>query len=448
MVNKKPNILFLTIDSLRADKFHGKNKSSKTPNIAFLINNGAYFNQAISTIDGTFSSLGSIFTSKLPFKTNITWSKNHSKALGFFKSIKDYGYSQYSVTPDHAFFKSISENFDDKILTSTSSYLGLWEGIGDLIISKLDYCKKIQSPWIFYSHIMDLHTLKPIPDEYNVPEFGETEYDRRISLIDIWLGKFLEKIELSKTLIILTSDHGEFIHDLDKHPEYVPTLQKFFRIGKKVTPQFLTPIGINFFEYLRSTVKKQRIKKLKKTLSDKELRTFNERGYGILFDEVLRVPLLFSGFGIKKNSIIDKQVSHVDILPTIESIIGSFHNDDKIDVRSLIEIINGNSIQDTPAYIESVPKLADLEGDTIGIRTSKYKYCRSRKNPKENIFLFDLESDPLETKNLANESLQVITQMEQILLKITNFSIDDGDEELSEEEYAKTKNELKKLGYV
>jgi hypothetical protein len=62
--------------------------------------------------------------------------------------------------------------------------------------------------------------------------------------------------------------------------------------------------------------------------------------------------------------------------------------------------------------------------------------------------LFDLESDPLETKNLANESLQVITQMEQILLKITNFSIDDGDEELSEEEYAKTKNELKKLGYV
>ena len=162
----------------------------------------------------------------------------------------------------------------------------------------------------------------------------------------------------------------------------------------------------------------------------------------------LRVPLLFSGFGIKKNSIIDKQVSHVDILPTIESIIGSFHNDDKIDGRSLIEIINGNSIRDIPAYIESVPKLADLEGDTIGIRTSKYKYCRSRKNPKENIFLFDLESDPLETKNLANESLQVITQMEQILLKITDFSIDDGDEELSEEEYAKTKNELKKLGYV
>ena len=376
----KPNILFLTIDSLRADKFHGENKSSKTPTIDSLINNGAYFNQAISTIDGTFSSLASIFTSKFPFKTNITWSKNHSKALGFFKSIKNYGYSQYSVTPDHGFFKSISENFDDRTLTSTSSYLGLWEGIGDLIISKLDDCKKNESPWIFYTHIMDLHTLKPIPEEFNISEFGETEYDRRISLIDMWLGKFLEKIDLTKTLIVLTSDHGEFIHDLDEHPEYVPTLQKIFRTGKKITPEFLAPTGVKIF--------------------------------------------------------------------TIESIIGSFHNDDKIDGRSLIQIINGNKIQDLPAYIESVPKLDDLEGEAIGIRTSKYKYCRSRKNPKENVILFDLESDPLETKNLAGQLLEIVGQMEQILSEFTNFSRDDEDEALSEEEYTKTKNELKKLGYV
>ena len=138
----------------------------------------------------------------------------------------------------------------------------------------------------------------------------------------------------------------------------------------------------------------------------------------------------------------------MDILPTIESIIGSFHNDDKIDGRSLIQIINGNKIQDLPAYIESVPKLDDLEGEAIGIRTSKYKYCRSRKNPKENVILFDLESDPLETKNLAGQLLEIVGQMEQILSEFTNFSRDDEDEALSEEEYTKTKNELKKLGYV
>ena len=67
----KPNILFLLIDSLRADKCHGDKKSSILPNIDSLIQQGAYFNQAISATDGTFTSLGSILTSLLPFK--IFW---------------------------------------------------------------------------------------------------------------------------------------------------------------------------------------------------------------------------------------------------------------------------------------------------------------------------------------------------------------------------------------
>ena len=43
----KPNILFILVDSLRADKVFGKNKTSQTPNIESLIKNGVYFEQAI-----------------------------------------------------------------------------------------------------------------------------------------------------------------------------------------------------------------------------------------------------------------------------------------------------------------------------------------------------------------------------------------------------------------
>ncbi|NDF25813.1 MAG: hypothetical protein EB149_07540, partial [Thaumarchaeota archaeon] len=56
----KSNIFFLTIDSLRSDKIYGPNKSSLTPNIDSLINNGVYFTQAISTSDATGLSIGSI----------------------------------------------------------------------------------------------------------------------------------------------------------------------------------------------------------------------------------------------------------------------------------------------------------------------------------------------------------------------------------------------------
>jgi len=443
----KPNILFIVIDSLRADYCNGEKKTSRTPNIDFLIKNGAYFKQAISSIDGTFGSLGCIFTAKYPFKNNITWSKNHNKTLEFFKNIKSHGYSEYLAAPANPFFKTISEDFDGKDLTSNVSYLGLWEGIGELILSRLDN-GNMQSPWIYYTHIMDLHTLKPLPEEFNIPKYGKTEYDRRISLIDDWLGKFLKKIDLSKTLVILTADHGEFVHELDMHPEYVPTLQKFFKNGQKITPGFLTPAGIKIFESIRNRIKKRRMAKHEKSLSAEELRTLTERGHGILFDEVLRIPLIFSGCGINRHSVITQQVRHIDILPTVESVVGKFHNG-KTDGRSLMPLINGESMDDLPTYIESVPKLDDLAGDTIGIRTSKYKYCRSRKNPKENVILFDLESDPSETTNLASQYPSIISEMEQSLSGITNVvENDENDDELSEQEYTKTKNELKKLGYV
>ena len=59
----KPNILFFLLDSVRADKFHGDNKTSVTPNLDGLIKNGTYFNQAISSSDATILSLNSFFNS-------------------------------------------------------------------------------------------------------------------------------------------------------------------------------------------------------------------------------------------------------------------------------------------------------------------------------------------------------------------------------------------------
>ena len=61
-----PNILFITIDSLRADHFFGKKKIAKTPNIDFLIEQGAYFNNSITTSDYTKPCMQSIFTAKNP----------------------------------------------------------------------------------------------------------------------------------------------------------------------------------------------------------------------------------------------------------------------------------------------------------------------------------------------------------------------------------------------
>ena len=62
----QPSILLIVIDSLRADRFFGKKKKAKTPNIDFLIEKGAYFNNSTTTSDYTNPCMQSIFTAKNP----------------------------------------------------------------------------------------------------------------------------------------------------------------------------------------------------------------------------------------------------------------------------------------------------------------------------------------------------------------------------------------------
>ena len=77
----KQNIIFISIDSLRSDKFHGISKTSQTPTLDNLLKNGTYFEQAISSADATILSWSSIFTGKFPFKTGIVYKKSLAKKI-------------------------------------------------------------------------------------------------------------------------------------------------------------------------------------------------------------------------------------------------------------------------------------------------------------------------------------------------------------------------------
>ena len=63
----KPNILFLVIDSFRADKFFGDKKTSITPNLDKLICNGVYFSQMVSSAPSSLPAVSSILTGRYPF---------------------------------------------------------------------------------------------------------------------------------------------------------------------------------------------------------------------------------------------------------------------------------------------------------------------------------------------------------------------------------------------
>ena len=56
-------------------------------------------------------------------------------------------------------------------------------------------------------------------------------------------------------------------------------------------------------------------------------------------------------------------------------LIGIFSDLGSIDGRSLVPLLNKQSLIEEPAYIESGSASAKKLGKVIGIRTSNYKYC-------------------------------------------------------------------------
>ena len=100
-------------------------------------------------------------------------------------------------------------------------------------------------------------------------------------------------------------------------------------------------------------------------------------------------------------------------------------------------------------YIESTPSIEQSTQHVTGVRTSKYKYFRDTKNPKENITLFDLDNDPHEEKNIAKTNPQIIEEMEQILMKLlSNSESTSTQNDVDDKKTKKIENELRKMGYI
>lgn len=444
----KPNILILVVDSFRADRCFGDNRTCKTPNIDSLIKNGIYFTQAISSSDVTGICLGNMFTGMYSFKTGITLRNFNSKVMTYFDVLKNNGYHLYATIPDLTWFHHLTQNFHEKDTFYAASRVqdDLFSKVGQQIINRLN-SKSMQEPWLYYIHLVDLHDEIIVPKNFENEKYGQTKYDQMVSVIDYWLGKILEKIDLQKTLVVITADHGEFIRAVENVGS-IPRVQGVMRKGKQLMP-FLEPIGLKLFIFIRNSIKFFQLKKLRKKLTVEQIRTLTPRGYNILYNDYLHTPLLFVGSGITSNRIINDLVSSVDIFPTITKLLGIDYNDRNLDGRNLLPLFASKKLGEVPVYIESGDAGENKVGIVIGMRTTRYKYLRNRNDATKDVTLFDLQTDPMEHNNIAKLKPDIINTMEKTLSEITSNSLKkDEYEELSQEETKKIENELKRLGYM
>ena len=439
----KPNILFLVVDSFRADRFYGKEKSSFTPILDKLRDDGVYFSQNISSADGTTLSLNAIFNGVFPSITGSRQIKLLLKSPNYLSSFIDENYSVYTVMPKLTSFSPLL-NISSKEYSYSAEYPSesLFDGVGEKILEILN--SPMKSPWFFYIHLMDLHWPLVVPQKFDDEKFGKDKYDRVVSSIDYYLEKFLNVLNLDETLIIITSDHGHPIpFDEQDNTSFEPDLKLGLKIGKKIMPKFSHKFGAGIFNKTRETIKNKRLQVANQNLTEYEIRSRFPAFIQSLFDEIVRTPLLFSGYKME-SLIIKQQTRSIDIFPTVFDLLG-FNYSGKIQGKSLLPLIRGDECEENSCYMHTIPHEELSDNDQVGIRTSKYKYFRHARNPSLNVHLYDLTQDILENKNIYQENSEKIHEMEEIIAEFSNFTDDDV---IDDKEEAKIREELKKLGYL
>jgi len=458
----KPNILFLLLDSFRADKISGPDKNSLTPNFDYIKKNGAFFDHAISSSDGSMLSLAGLFSGKHPFKTGMRSSKLTKliDTTSYLEFLKNHGYKLYGCMSKSDSLLEILPEFENNEETFCTS--GMGTEAGQITLDKLN--SKMKEPWLFIMHADHLHFPITNPKGFQDEKFGSDNYEKQVSAIDYWLGQVLEKVDLKKTLVVITGDHGSYIQSLNKESlnfDFQDRADLQMKIGKisNKFPEFLEPLKLYLFLTRENISRKRKEKKIK----DLNLKPHEVRGLlhqrsdleRLLFDEKIRVPLFMIGPKVDQGMTISQQVRLIDVFPTICEIVGIPDKDEKIDGVSLYPLLENRKMGDLIAYMESTPAIIIKPVIVIGIRTDKYKYFRNRYDSSKNVHLYDLENDPYEDNNIADKDKKVVEAMEDILKSMLNgFSLEKGcrleyvDENLGTKETNMVEKELKKMGYT
>jgi choline-sulfatase len=116
------------------------------------------------------------------------------------------------------------------------------------------------------------------------------------------------------------------------------------------------------------------------------------------YERAVRVPLLFAGPGIKPRRRIAEAVSHLDLLPTLASLVGARVGRSDLDGRDLSPALKAGALKQGEVIGEYMGE--GYDAPVVMIRRGERKFVHSLTDGPE---LYDLARDPQERRNLAME---------------------------------------------
>lgn len=267
---KRPNILFVTLDTTRVDHLscYGYNRET-TPNTDRVAEEGHKFIRAVSTSSWTLPAHASIFTGTYPSRHGARFAPKDAMANAplhvnrlddqfptLAEILNENGYATAGIGGGPWFHQRFGLGrgftfYDDPAIEGGAQWMSRTaKEVNEIAIDWLRNNRK--HPFFLFINYFDPHTPytapKPFSEKFGAPQ-GITDafdvatklmtagekltdaeleslllaYDNEIAYADHFLGKLLEEMKAldvyDSSIIIITSDHGEYFgeHDLLTH---------------------------------------------------------------------------------------------------------------------------------------------------------------------------------------------------------------------------------------
>jgi arylsulfatase A-like enzyme/Tfp pilus assembly protein PilF len=398
------NIVLITLDTLRSDRLscYGSERVD-TPNIDRFADEGVRFTDAAGTVPFTLPAHSSILTGLYPpghgVRENVGYVLDDELPT-LATILKQAGWDTAGFVSafvldgrwgiDHG-FDHYFDDFDISKMDSRS--LSSVQRSGDETVAEavrwLDE-RRSERPFFLWLHLYDPHEPYEPPEPYKT-RYPERPYDGEVAYTDSLIGDFRAALEerdlLDRSLVILTSDHGEGLGD------------------------------------------------------------HGERFHGyFIYETTIHVALIVRlPDADHAGRVVDRVVSHVDLMPTVLDAV-RLDPPPVLHGRSLLPLLLG---QDTPwnrsVYSESLYPLLHYGWSPLrAIRTDRFKLIDVPR-PE----LYDLDQDLLEEENLHDQQPERSTELQAALDELRAAIERDADDASQQADLdEQTLAQLQALGYV
>ena len=131
-------------------------------------------------------------------------------------------------------------------------------------------------------------------------------------------------------------------------------------------------------------------------------------GKHTLFENALKSPLIIHLPGATTPRSITSITETVDLYPTLLE-LANVNFSHPIDGASLVPQLQGKKNTDEVAY--------SYYNNGISLRTQRYRLTKYWREESPTLELYDHETDPFETRNIAQEQAEIVAQLLPLLEK-------------------------------